>query len=540
MTVSHRKDRARKGPHARRGRKVALVAAFLAVGLGTGSASAQQPAPTKLRIDPGPSSLSVRWGVTGRSTLGGFRLRWRPVASLALQSSPMLAPLALAWSAPVELPAHARRYTITGLNPQAYEVKVRATPIAGGGGGSIKGTATPLAPEEEPLPEEEEPTQEEEAPQEEEPPKEEEPPAEEEAPQEEEPSQEEESPTGDCTSTISSITQVNAALTPDSVVCLTAGTYGATSISVKPSSNATLTAVPGAHVVVGAVNIASNTRNVTIHNLTIKGGVVMGYGDSNITIDHNDISGGGEGIVNSSVNCSSPNAPKYAGCTSTAPDTYITISANKIHGYGEGGSEDAIHLSNWEHVRITANELYDLEERGNHTDAFQSVFGGSNLTFDHNYEHDNQSQGFFIKDGDASNVTVSDNLFLRNGNLGQSENNIQVFNTTGFVMSKNTVWDGQGDLIRAENAAEPLTANVNHNVEQVFNVLHEGGPGYVLSENYDVFKEAPWTLAKGPLSTVLPNPVFVNPSADDYRLAPNPSASGVDWKPSEYVYGPND
>jgi hypothetical protein len=83
-----------------------------------------------------------------------------------------------------------------------------------------------------------------------------------------------------------------------------------------------------------------------------------------------------------------------------------------------------------------------------------------------------------------------------------------------------------------------LTATVNHNVEQVFNSIHEGGPAYTLNENYDVFKEAPWTIATGALSTVLANPKFVDPAADDYRLSPNPNGAGVDWAPSEYTYGP--
>jgi hypothetical protein len=343
-----------------------------------------------------------------------------------------------------------------------------------------------------------------------------------------------------CTAKVSSVSAASslaAAAASGSAICLTSGSYGQLNLSGVHAGTVTVESVPGAAVKVGEVKVAANATNLTIHNFTIEG-VNLAPGASSITIDHNDISGGGEGIVNSSVNCTSPNAPTYSGCTSTAPNNHITISGNKIHGYGEGGGEDAIHLSNWQNIVISANELYNLEEHGNHTDAFQSVFGGSNLTFDHNYEHDNQSQGFFIKDGDASNVTVSDNLFLRNDNLGEGENNIQVFNTAGFVMTKNTVWDGQGDLIRAENAAEPLTATVNHNVEQVFNSIHEGGPAYTLNENYDVFKEAPWTIAKGALSTVLAGPSFRDPAADDYRLSANPNGIGVDWAPSEYTYGP--
>jgi Right handed beta helix region len=346
-------------------------------------------------------------------------------------------------------------------------------------------------------------------------------------------------PSPACTTQVSSVSaaaSLAASAAAGSAICLTPGSYGQLELSGSHAGNVTVESVPGTAVSLAGVKIAAGASNLTIHNFSTQG-INLAPGASNITIDHNDISGGGEGVVNSSVNCSSPNAPTYSGCTSTAPNSYITINGNRIHGYGEGEGEDAIHLSNWEHIDISANEIYGLEERGNHTDAFQSVFGGSNLVFDHNYEHDNQSQGFFIKDGDASNVSVSDNLFLRNDNLKLPENNVQVFNTTGFAMTNNTAWDGQGDLVRAENSAQALTATVNHNVEQLFSVLHESGPAYSLTEDYDIFKEAP-LFKKGPHSTVVAKPAFVNPAGDDYRLASNPNNIGVDWTPSEYIYGP--
>jgi hypothetical protein len=105
-------------------------------------------------------------------------------------------------------------------------------------------------------------------------------------------------------------------------------------------------------------------------------------------------------------------------------------------------------------------------------------------------------------------------------------------------MTNNTVWDKQADIIRGEEAAEPLTATVERNVEQVFVVLHEGGPEYKLTEDYDSFAEAPWTFTMGPHSTVQPSPEFVDPATDDYRLKNNPDHVGVDWAPAEYVYGP--
>ncbi len=365
-------------------------------------------------------------------------------------------------------------------------------------------------------------------------------------------------PSAACTQTAASVSSAAAALASASagaVVCLAGGAYGALDLSGTHSGNVTIEPVPGASASVEGVDVAEGASYITIHNFTITGGVSLAAGNSYITIDHNDIDGQGpggigEGLQTLAVNCSAPNAPGYSGCTSTAPDTYITINGNKIHGYGEtyddGGveesTEDAIHLNDWEHVAITANDIYDLEEHGEHTDAMQSVFGGHYMTFAYNYEHDNQSQGFFISDGDASEVTVTENLFLRNDNEPElypgGEYNIQVFNTTGLAITDNTVWDGQADILRAEGAAEALTASVNHNVEQTLDVLDEGGPEYAVSEDYDIFKEEPFTFDEGPHSTVQANPDFADPTGEDYELASNPNGIGVDWRPSEYVYGP--
>lgn len=328
----------------------------------------------------------------------------------------------------------------------------------------------------------------------------------------------------------------------EAVVCLPAGDYGALTLSGSHTANLTVEPNPGSLASLAGATVAADASNITIHNFSIGGGVSIGEGASHIAIDHNDIDGEapgghGEGVETLGVNCSAAGAPRYEGCTSTPAATYITISGNRIHGYGQG-SEDAIHLNNWHHVRVTGNDLYNLQEHGNHTDALQSVWGGSDLTFDHNYEHDNQSQGFFLKDGDVSNVLVADNLFLRNNDEGLEENNIQIFNTAELTISNNTSWAGQGDILRAEGSSLPLTATVEHNLGEVFNVLHESGPEYKLTEDYDIFREAPWTFTPGAHTTILKSPSFIDSSVDDYRLKPNPNDIGVDWAPSEFVYGP--
>jgi hypothetical protein len=358
-------------------------------------------------------------------------------------------------------------------------------------------------------------------------------------------------PSPACTQTLSSVSAAASALSSaaaGSAICLSAGSYGPLELSGTHSGNVTIEPAPGATASIEGASVAAGASYITIHNFDISGGVDLAAGDSHITIDHDDIDGEGpggkgEGVQDVTVNCTAPNAPSYSGCASTPPDTYIAIVGNRIHGYGVGSTEDAIHLNNWEHVTVAANEIYGLEEHGNHTDALQSVFGGHHLMFAYNYEHDNQAQGFFINDGDASAVTLTENLFVRNDNepalYPGGEYNVQVFNTTGFTMTDNTVWDGQADILRANGAAEALSANVNHNVEQTFNVLHEGGPAYSLRQSSNIYDaQAPWTIRLGAHSRVLRRPPFVDPAADDYRLRHNRHHIGVDWRPSEYVYGP--
>ena len=358
-------------------------------------------------------------------------------------------------------------------------------------------------------------------------------------------------PSPPCTQTVASVSAAASALASSAptggAICLSPGDYGPLALAGRHAGTVTVEPVPGTVASVQGVTVAAGASHIEIHDLDISGGVTLQAGDSHIAVDHDDIDGEGpggqgEGVQDISVNCTAPNAPTYTGCTTTPPDTYIAIAGDQIHGYGQGQTEDAIHLNNWEHVTITANDIYNLEEHGNHTDAMQSVFGGHHMLFERNYEHDNQSQGFFIKDGDVSDVTVNDNLFLRNNNEPSlypgGEYNIQVFNTTELTITHNTVWDGQDDILRAEGAAEALTAQVNHNVEQTLDVLNEGGPAYALSENYDVFAEEPWTFTMGAHSKVQSNPGFVDPATEDYELASNPEGIGVNWQPAEYVYGP--
>jgi hypothetical protein len=345
---------------------------------------------------------------------------------------------------------------------------------------------------------------------------------------------------GACTKTISSLTAVNSDLTAGAVVCLTAGTYGPVSITSTPSSNATLTAAPGAHVVVDGVNIGAS--NVTVSQLHSTGTINVGSGSpypgfSHDVIDHDDVGPtNGYGI-------------SVISATST-PSSYITISNNRIHNTSTTSEGDALRLDGWNHVTITGNDIYEIKECASdtcHTDTLQSYQGGvatTGLTVTDNYTHDNVgAQGLpFLKDGDISDVLISENLSLRNSNTDGQVTGIWVDeNIVGLTITNNTYQGTSGSIVQADGAAKGPTVAINHNVFDNINVRPGSGPSYTTTENYDVFTgNDEYTFGLGLNSILQSKPVFMNPATDDYRLADNPNGIGVDWAPAERHYGPAD
>jgi hypothetical protein len=322
-----------------------------------------------------------------------------------------------------------------------------------------------------------------------------------------------------------------------SVICLASGDYGALVLSPHAAEDVTLQAAPGAHVATGPVTITGS--HLVLRGLWIHGEVAVKHPSSFVTIDRNDITGGYFGINLLSWNCSAPGATSWPGCSSVPAIADVVISGNRIHDIGGSSGEDALHLNNFVRVRITGNEIYGIREGGNHSDCLQTVFGGSDLMFDHNYEHDNQCQGFFIKDGDVTGAVVWDNLFVRDRALHETELNLQVFNTHGLVIRNNTNWSGNADLVRNVGSTVVPTVEADHNVDALLNngCCSEGT--FRLSDGGDnVFAQAPWTFKLAASDRVNSSPSFVDPGHDDYRLAVNPRGIGIDWRPADERYGP--
>ena len=321
------------------------------------------------------------------------------------------------------------------------------------------------------------------------------------------------------------------------VVCLAAGTYSGTlSLTGRHARDVVLQAAPRAHVRTGKIVIGGS--HLVLRGLWVDGEVALEAGASFITLDHNDITGGGEGVVFDTSDCTVPNAPKWSGCEPQAPITAVTIAGNRFHDIGRNGSEDAIHLDNWRNVTITGNEFDHIIESGEHTDCLQSVYGGTGLTFTRNYEHDNDCQGFFIKDGDATNVAFTDNLFIRD-HEGSYANFAQIWDVRNLTVQRNTIWDGKGLALVANEASFAPTAKIDHNLIGTFTVERPVGAPYAITESENIFGHVPWSFRPSAGDRTTGHPRFIDAGRGDYRLARNRHGIGIDWNLAAQHYGPS-
>jgi hypothetical protein len=174
----------------------------------------------------------------------------------------------------------------------------------------------------------------------------------------------------------------------------------------------------------------------------------------------------------------------------------------------------------------------------------------SGLTMTRNYIHDGvNTQGFaFLKDGDISNVTISDNLSLRMSSVGEVTGMTIDENTVGISVTNNTYQGTSGSVAEAGGSTASPSLVLNHNVFDRFNVMTNTSPyKYSVSESYNYFTDKNGEFTFTPASTdSTATPQYMCGSScgngtvagDDYRLASNPNNIGIDWAPSQVTFGP--
>jgi hypothetical protein len=355
---------------------------------------------------------------------------------------------------------------------------------------------------------------------------------------------EKESPTtppSQCTSTASNLSAAQSAVSSaaaGSVICLANGTYGKVTLNgSKAAPGVTLRAQNPGGATIESASLSGS--HITLARFVIPKGVVIQPGASAITVEHNRITGGGEGVD------ACPTEKTYC--------SEMRIIGNQLIGpFGE----DAIHANRYHGLYVEGNEITGVRENGAHSDCLQTVWRGDHLTFRRNYLHDNRCQGFFVKDqtlstpeipgGPVEGINVEDNLFLRNKEpcgapLGPSECGQPMYFQlvgpySGLVMKRNTIWGDGADSIAAFREGTGSDSLIENNV--IYRLWTDTNMSPATLRNNTVCERetsagGSWSTPTGETKSCSPS--FANTAVDDYRIS---GERGVDWAPAEVHFGP--
>src|ERR1700709_1225979 len=172
---------------------------------------------------------------------------------------------------------------------------------------------------------------------------------------------------------------------PGTVLCLADGSYAKLTLSAsKAAPGVTVRAANPAGATIAGASLAGS--NLTLARFVISDGVQVQPGASGMTIDHNRITGGGQGI-DMPTSSTMVNDTKIVGNKLIGPFGEDAIPLNRYHDADGDGIG----------VLIEGNEITNVRENGNHSDCLQTVWVGDHIVFRKNYLHDNRCQGFFVK-----------------------------------------------------------------------------------------------------------------------------------------------
>jgi hypothetical protein len=259
-------------------------------------------------------------------------------------------------------------------------------------------------------------------------------------------------------------------------------------------------------------------------------------------------------------------APESCPASQTLPPVErVVIRGNKI----VAANTDAMVAQHFRDVVIEGNEITGLAERGQHSDALQTVWGGEGMIYRRNYVHDNQgTEGYFSKDGRIYNLTIDDNLFVDNFQKSPYAGPpVSFYNAVpdparpyytgyGAAVTRNTIWNlGPGGspsgnsfyLMGTQNRNVLVQQNVTDRID-----LSETNASQVaangMSEDFNLVGLSAGANAglwgrRGAHDVPGP-PRFQDRASDDYRLSGPVSGGGssytpgVTWRPADQHYGP--
>jgi hypothetical protein len=281
-----------------------------------------------------------------------------------------------------------------------------------------------------------------------------------------------------CTTTVSNATAItNASVnaTAGDTVCIATGSYGDILIGGPHTGTIYMKPASGASVSMTKLEFSPTATNFDVSGFTITnllefdddGGqflrvsdmdinrVLVNGGVTDVVIERNLIRGDDGHAV----------AVSGGGTTDSTEVRRVKIHRNLFDSPYTDGVYSAYH----EDLEITQNEFKGLHEIGNHSDVYQSTWGGSGLVFSQNYAHDFDGQGVFIKDGTISDAEITDNLIVRDS----SGSPLALVDVDGVLIARNTLWgNGDGATLLGLDLADVA---VNGNVFEYFTPLDDDG-----------------------------------------------------------------
>jgi len=341
-----------------------------------------------------------------------------------------------------------------------------------------------------------------------------------------------------CDQTVSSVSAAQSALGSaplGSVVCLADGSYGSLSLSMRRSApGVVLRAQNPGRATLGGVSVSGG--GVAVERF-VTGSVNVSSTANGVAFRHNSISGGAYVIGNSSSYVKN-----------------VEFSGNLIKPGTGSGEKDTFMVQRFEGLRIEGNQIWVADEDGGHNDGLQTVWGGRGLIFKGNWIRGGAgSQGFFIKDGEVTNVTFEDNLVAgRPSKLPYAGSPLQFFDVVpnsadpfytgyGIVIRHNTIWSNPNIVYARECQNRKLL--VEFNVMDGFSA--PDGTSCILSEltqDYNVVTSG--TIGKRGAHDVSSQPAFIDSANQDWQLTSGSAGNfssgraGITWRPADQSYGP--
>jgi hypothetical protein len=320
-----------------------------------------------------------------------------------------------------------------------------------------------------------------------------------------------------------------------SVVCLADGSYGSLSLSTRRAAP-------------GVVLRAQNPGGATLGSVSLSGG---GIAIERFVTGSLNVSASADGVA---FRRNSVTGGVYVIGNTSSSAKNVEFSGNLIRPRSGSGEKDTFMVQRFEGLRIEGNQIWVADEDGGHNDGLQTVWGGRGLIFRGNWIRGGAgSQGFFIKDGQVSNVTFEDNLIAgRPSKLPYAGAPLQFFDTVpnsshpfytgyGMVIRRNTIWSNPNISYVRECQ--------NRKILVEFNVMDgwsaPDGNSCILSEltqDYNVITSG--SIGRRGSHDTAASPTFLASSSQDWRLAPGSAGdfyagrAGVTWRPADRSYGP--